>query len=48
MFTFADRVAYQRVIEEVCWQHRIWPKENAPPKLPLDKVMSQAQVETVR
>src|SRR5581483_12250822 len=26
--TFADRVAYQRAIEEVYWQHRIWPKVN--------------------
>ena len=24
--TFADRVAYQRAIEEVYWRHRIWPK----------------------
>jgi len=23
--TFADRVAYQRAIEEVYWRHRIWP-----------------------
>ena len=43
--TFADRVAYQRAIEEVYWQHRIWPKANAGPKPPLDKVMSQAQIE---
>src|SRR5436309_10823052 len=46
--TFADRVAYQRAIEEVYWQHRIWPRNggaNAGPKPPLDKVMSQAQVE---
>ena len=43
--TFADRVAYQRAIEEVYWQHRIWPKANANPKPPLDKVMSQAQIE---
>src|SRR5947207_7100570 len=43
--TFADRVAYQRVIEEVYWRHRIWPKENAQPKPRLDKVMSQAQIE---
>ena len=27
--TFAERVAYQRAIEEVYWRHRIWPKENA-------------------
>ena len=43
--TFADRVAYQRAIEEVYWQHRIWPKANAGPKPSLDKVMSQAQIE---
>ncbi len=43
--TFADRVAYQRRIEEIYWRHRIWPKENADPKPPLDAVMSQAQLE---
>ena len=35
--TFADRVAYQRAIEEVYWQHRIWPAVNGRPKPPLDK-----------
>jgi len=45
-FTFTDRVAYQRAIEEVYWRHRIWPKENASPKPALDAVMSQAQLET--
>src|SRR6202035_6097327 len=43
--TFADRVAYQRAIEEVYWQHRIWPAANSGPKPPLDKMMSQAQIE---
>ena len=43
--TFADRVAYQRAIEEIHWQHRIWPKENAEPKPSLNAVMSQAQIE---
>jgi N-acetylneuraminic acid mutarotase len=43
--TFADRVAYQRAIEEVYWQHRIWPKENPKTKPLLDEVMSQAQIE---
>ena len=43
--TFADRVAYQRAMEEVYWQHRTWPKANANPKPSLDKVMSQAQIE---
>jgi N-acetylneuraminic acid mutarotase len=44
--TFAQRVAYQRAIEEVYWRHRIWPKENPDPKPPLDAVMSEAQLET--
>src|SRR5437016_12734706 len=43
--TFADRVAYQRAIEEVYWRHRIWPKERPDPKPSLDEVMSQAQIE---
>ena len=43
--SFADRVAYQRAIEEVYWRHRIWPKERPDPKPSLDAVMSQAQIE---
>src|SRR5882757_2690154 len=43
--TFAERVAYQRAIEEVYWQHRIWPRDNARPKPRLDEVMSQAEIE---
>jgi hypothetical protein len=43
--TFADRVAYQRAIEDVYWRHRIWPKESTKTKPPLDAVMSQAQLE---
>src|SRR5947199_5665414 len=43
--TFAERVAYQRAIEEVHWRHRIWPKERPDPKPSLDEVMSQAQIE---
>src|SRR6476646_9650806 len=43
--TFAERVSYQRVIEEVYWRHRIWPKERPDPKPSLDAVMSQAQLE---
>src|ERR1700757_2131259 len=30
--TFADRVAYQRAIEDVYWRHRIWPAERPDPK----------------
>jgi hypothetical protein len=43
--TFAERVAYQRAIEEVYWRHRIWPIENLNPKPSLDAVMSRAQLE---
>jgi hypothetical protein len=43
--TFADRVAYQRAIEEIYWQHRTWSAENGTEKPSLDKVMSQAQIE---
>src|SRR5947207_1522614 len=43
--SFAERVSYQRAIEDVYWRHRIWPKENPNPKSSLDAVMSQAQLE---
>jgi N-acetylneuraminic acid mutarotase len=45
MLTFAERVAYQRAIEEVYWRHRIWPKESSKPKPSLDEVMSAQQIE---
>src|SRR5215831_1572660 len=43
--TFAERVTYQRAIEDVYWRHRIWPNENACRKPTLDAVISQAQLE---
>src|SRR6266481_6320454 len=43
--TFAERVAYQRTIEDVYWRHRIWPEERPDPKPSLDAVMSWAQLE---
>jgi N-acetylneuraminic acid mutarotase len=43
--TFAQRVGYQRAIEEVYWRHRIWPKERPDPKPSLDAMMPQAQLE---
>ena len=46
ILSFAERVAYQSAIENVYWRHRIWPKANPGPKPPLDKVISQAQIET--
>jgi len=43
--SFAERVTYQRAIEDVYRRHRIWPEERANPKPPLESVMSRAQVE---
>jgi hypothetical protein len=43
--TFAERVAWQRAIENVYWRHRIWPDTNGDSKPALDKVMSHAQIE---
>src|SRR5215813_1664655 len=43
--SFADRVTYQRAIEEVYWRHRIWPKDRPDPKPALDEVMSEAQID---
>ena len=43
--TFAERVHYQRTIEEVYWRHRIWPKNRSEPKPSLDAVMPQAEIE---
>jgi hypothetical protein len=45
VLTFAERVFYQRVIEDVYWHHRIWPKERPDPKPSLDAVMTQAQLQ---
>ena len=43
--SFAERVTYQRAIEDVYWRHRIWPNERRDPKPPLDSVMPLAQLE---
>ena len=43
--SFAERVSYQRAIEEVYWRHRIWPKERPDPKPSLDPGMPQTQLE---
>src|SRR6266568_100079 len=48
VLTFAERMAYQRAIEEVYWRHRIGPRsrgERPDPKPSLDAVLSQAQLE---
>ncbi len=42
--TMDRRIACQRAIEQVYWQHRIWPAENAWAKPPLDVVFSSEQL----
>jgi hypothetical protein len=45
MLTFANRVAYQRAIEEVYWRHRIRPSDRPDSKPSLDEAVSPAQLE---
>ena len=42
--TFEQRVTAQRAIEQVYWNHRIWPKQNPGAKPPLSAVISDAQI----
>jgi hypothetical protein len=43
--SFAERVTYQRAIEDVYWRHRIWPNERRDSKPLLDSVMPRSQLE---
>ena len=43
--TLEDRVGYQRAIEAVYWQHRIWPTENRQAKPTLDEVMPPSAIQ---
>jgi hypothetical protein len=42
--SFEERVSAQRAIEQVYWNHRIWPKDNPGPKPSLDAVLPDAQI----
>jgi N-acetylneuraminic acid mutarotase len=44
--TFAERVVYQQIIEDVYWRHRIWPEGSPTLKPSLNTVISQSQIET--
>jgi N-acetylneuraminic acid mutarotase len=44
--TFEDRVAAQKAIEQVYWNHRIWPKANTGTKPPLAAVLSDVAIRT--
>ena len=39
-----ERVMCQKAIEEVYWQHRIWPKENSQPKPSPELVLSEEAI----
>jgi VCBS repeat-containing protein len=42
--TLKARTGYQQKIDNIYWQHRIWPKENAQPKPSFDQVISTGQI----
>lgn len=42
--TFEDRVHFGTAIEQVYWNHRIWPEENTTPKPPLEAVLPEASI----
>jgi len=42
--SFEDRVAAQGAIEQVYWNHRIWPKENKGPKPALSSLMPDSTI----
>lgn len=43
--SFEERVAAQRAIEQVYWNHRIWPAQNSGAKPPLSEVMPDAAIQ---
>ena len=42
--SLGERVAAQKAIEQVYWNHRIWPKENPGPKPPLSAMVPDATI----
>jgi N-acetylneuraminic acid mutarotase len=42
--TFEERVAAQKAIEQVYWNHRLWPKDNHAAKPPLATALSDAAI----
>ena len=42
--SFDERVTAQKAIEQIYWNHRIWPKDNPGPKPPLSAVISDAAI----
>ncbi len=44
MLSIADRLNSRRAIEQVYWEHRIWPSENPGPKPPWSAVQSEGSI----
>ena len=42
--TLEERVAAQKAIEQVYWNHRIWPKDNPTPKPALSAILPDAAI----
>src|SRR5580765_320675 len=42
--TLEDRLAAQKAIEQVYWNHRVWPTENPGAKPPLSAVMPDSAI----
>jgi N-acetylneuraminic acid mutarotase len=43
--TLQQRITYQQAVEEIYWQHRIWPKENHNPKPALREAMPITEIQ---
>ncbi len=43
--TLAERVEYQRRVEQVYWSHTLWPSENPRPKPALSEVVSDEAIQ---
>ncbi len=42
----SSRLAYQRAIEQVYWQHRVWPEQNTSVKPALDAIISPQEMQS--
>src|SRR3954470_9698864 len=40
-----SRTAYQKAVEEVYWQHRVWPEQNSGTKPSLDSLISSSELQ---
>ena len=43
--SFAERIQYQKVIDEIFWNHTAWPATNQAPKPAFDSVLSAEEID---